>query len=320
MAFTDHSDLFGSVHEDGLNLVLRHLMRQRPSLFNYATPEFHLRPELFCVEIDVDDRVKQAGDPTFTELEPLPILGAPLHLGINFCVQLTAAKIDFHRGQAISLPEEIGTLEQQRFSLMARANAGIDCPSQELIDELVPQIERHLLEQQELAVGEVEERPQPVRASLAARADVVATRGVKPLRGVVRIPPREVFVLPTRELGCFDLALYIVGHFEWGGVPGSQQQWLKVRLDGLELVDIQPRPLEDQIECYVKTVLKLGILPRVMVPMEKLVLDITATLAQRGLQLGKQVTLSPSAVPADVAHNPAVEDDQLKAFIKLSIA
>ena len=37
MAFTDESDVFGSVHEDGINLVVRHLMRQRPSLFNYAT-------------------------------------------------------------------------------------------------------------------------------------------------------------------------------------------------------------------------------------------------------------------------------------------
>ena len=37
MAFTDHSDLFAAVHEHGINTTIGHLMRQRPSLFNYAT-------------------------------------------------------------------------------------------------------------------------------------------------------------------------------------------------------------------------------------------------------------------------------------------
>jgi hypothetical protein len=36
--------------------------------------------------------------------------------------------------------------------------------------------------------------------------------------------------------------------------------------------------------------------------------------------LGKQVTLEPSAVPADVPNNPAVEEDQLKVFVKLVVA
>ena len=37
MAFTDHSDLFAAVHEHGINTTIGQLMRQRPSLFNYAT-------------------------------------------------------------------------------------------------------------------------------------------------------------------------------------------------------------------------------------------------------------------------------------------
>jgi hypothetical protein len=37
MAFTDNADLFASVGEDGINLVVRHIMRQRPSLVNYGT-------------------------------------------------------------------------------------------------------------------------------------------------------------------------------------------------------------------------------------------------------------------------------------------
>lgn len=37
MAFTNHSGLFAAVHENGINATIGHLMRQRPSLFNYAT-------------------------------------------------------------------------------------------------------------------------------------------------------------------------------------------------------------------------------------------------------------------------------------------
>jgi hypothetical protein len=327
MAFTDRSDLFGSVHEDGLNLVVRHLMRQRPSLFNYATPEFAISPRMFCKPIEAHQRVLDAGNPLFTELEPLPVFGAPFDLGINFCLQVTEAAVDFHRGQVIALPEELGELGEQRFSLVARALGGIDCPSQEYIDQLLPEIEKHLLEQQELAVGEVEDDKHHAgfggqaadRRSAAANA-VAGGRDGKPLRGSVRVPPKSVSVFPTRRLECFELSLFIVGYCEWGTVGGSQQAWLKTRLAGLEVVDLQPVVLENQIECYLTTVLKLGVLPRLIVPLEKMMLDITATVKEQGLVLGKHVTLGPSAVPGDVSHNPAIEEDQLKAFAKLTIA
>ena len=48
MALTDDCDLFASLHEDGLNKVVRHVMRQRPSLFNYATPDIIANRELWC--------------------------------------------------------------------------------------------------------------------------------------------------------------------------------------------------------------------------------------------------------------------------------
>ena len=37
MALTDQSDIFASVTEDGLNRFAEHIMRKRPSLFNYGT-------------------------------------------------------------------------------------------------------------------------------------------------------------------------------------------------------------------------------------------------------------------------------------------
>ena len=37
MAHTDHSDVYGALHEEGINRVVTHLQHKRPSLFNYGT-------------------------------------------------------------------------------------------------------------------------------------------------------------------------------------------------------------------------------------------------------------------------------------------
>jgi hypothetical protein len=77
--------------------------------------------------------------------------------------------------------------------------------------------------------------------------------------------------------------------------------------------------MEDMIECYIRAVLRLGILPRMSIAIEKMVLDITKMLQEQGLTIGETITLEPAPVPASVPNNPAVEDDQLKVFINLVI-
>lgn len=310
MPFTDHSDLFGAVHEDSINRLVRHIMRQRPSLFNYATPFFHNNLEMFCARFEVDDKVLKAKNPLFTEQEPLPILGAPLPIGLNFCLQLSEAAIDFHPGNVFGLPPELGSLTAQRFALHLKGCMGMDCPTKEIINELLPHIERFLVSRQQLAAGETKEQVAGTFTHYTPPMAAVDNRDRERQR---TIP------LPTRQLICFCLELYAVGYFEWGTVPGSQQIWLKPRLDGLEIVDIEPRDMENAIECYLTTVLKLGILPRLIIPLEKMVLDISKEFQKMGLTLGRTVQLEPSAVPADVPNNPAVEDDQIKAFFKLTV-
>ncbi len=50
MAFTDRSDLFAAVHENGINATIGQLMLQRPSMFNYATILFtQALSSQFCV-------------------------------------------------------------------------------------------------------------------------------------------------------------------------------------------------------------------------------------------------------------------------------
>ena len=58
MAFTDNCDLFASVHEDGVNRVIEHIRRQRPSWFNYATADYaDPYAKLWCAKIDVTSDV-----------------------------------------------------------------------------------------------------------------------------------------------------------------------------------------------------------------------------------------------------------------------
>lgn len=293
MPFTDHSDLYGSVHEDGINFVVRHVMHQRPSLFNYATAFFSKRPDLFCVPIEAAPEVEKAGNPLFTQEDPLPVFGAPTPIGLNWCLQFTDVRIDFHPGNAIGLPPELGVLSAQRLALRLRGCFGLDCPSEDLIHELLPIIE-----------------------ALAVASDV---RGLAQAAAPSRVPSREPVVLPTRKLLCVCLELFAVAHFEWGPVGDPHSQWLKLRLDGLEIVDLRPAEMEDMIECYVRTVLRLGLLPRLSRPIDSLILNLTDLLKEQGIAIGQRITLQPAPVPVAVPNNPAVESDQLMAFINLAV-
>ncbi len=292
MPFTDHSDLYGSVHEDGINLVVRHLMRQRPSLFHYATAFFahpeHLR--LLCVPIEAAPEVRSAGNPLFTEQDPLPVFGAPTPIGLNWCFQLTDVRLDFHPGNAIGLPPELGALPGQRLAMHMRGCFGLDCPSEDLIREMLPAIEA-----------------------------IAAAEGQDFTRLGRTAPSREMVVLPTRRLRCFCLGLFAVAHFEWGPIGAPDAQWLKLRLDGLEIVDLQPAEMEDLIECYARTVLRLGLLPRLSRPIASMILNITDLLKKQGIAVGQEILLQPTPTPADVSNNPAVESDQLMAFINMEV-
>jgi hypothetical protein len=357
MAFTDQCDVFGAVQEEGINRVVRHLMRQRPSLFNYATVFFRNNPDKLCSPIDAAQTVRDAGNPLFTIQDPLPILGAARKLGVNFCVQFTDFQIDFHPGNVFPLPPELNPLPAQRFAARFRACVGLDCPSADVIADFINRMEQAAVANKQLFTGDPPQ-PQTRRFANPSRATSHITRAARaaatavgtiarraaptditisrsPIRrpdvfddiaidldDMVLDPGRfepEIVVLPTRQLMCVCLELFVVGHFEWGSVGGSQTTWLKPRLDGIEIVDLQPTPLENMIECYITTTLRLGILPRMIVPMETMTLNITKMLQEQGLAVGDAITLRPATVPNEVAANPSVENNELKVFLKLDI-
>jgi hypothetical protein len=287
MAFTDRSDLFAAVHENGINATISQLMLQRPSMFNYATILFtQALSSQFCVPITTPP----GGGPLFTVEPQLPVLGAPRPLGLDWCLQLTSVSVDLYPGNTLTLPPELDPIGRQQFALHLRACFGLACPDDRVVENLTAEMEAAV-------AASIRSAPDDRSGSTAA--------AVQPV--------------PSANVICTCLQLFGVGHFQGGTIGSDPQQWLKVRLDGLEVVDLVPSSLEDIVECYLRLVLRLGVLPRLIVPMESLVLDITRMLQDNGTAIGQHVTLVPAAVPADVPDNPAVEDDQLKVFFNLKV-
>ncbi|HLH44507.1 MAG TPA: hypothetical protein VKV74_16060 [Bryobacteraceae bacterium] len=139
MAFTDNCDLFLAVHEDGVNLVVQHVMRQRPSWFNFATADVANNPKLWCSQPQFTKDVVSHNNPIFHVEPPVPYIGADSPpASIGFCAQLTKALIDFHPGNKIALPAELHPpLPAQRFSFQFRICGGLECAPDEEV-QVIP--------------------------------------------------------------------------------------------------------------------------------------------------------------------------------------
>lgn len=274
MPFTDVSDLYGAVNEEGINLVVRHVMRKRPSLFNYGTQAVLVNPALHCVRIDAAPEVVANGNPLMTREDPIEIVGTNGQYGLDFCAQLTELKVDFHPGGAISLPPELAPLDAQRFAISATACAGIGCPSEDWLRRLPPI--------RPLPPKRDDDRPEP------------------------KLPPTPI---PVDRLNCFCLSLFVEAHFEVSGT--ATDPVLEARVDGVEIVDLTPQPLEDSIECYLRLVLQLVVLPRLGVAVTTLLGKLRESLPP-----GTDVE-APSGTPA-IPHNPSVEQDELRLRLNVT--
>jgi hypothetical protein len=138
MALTDNCDLFAAVHEDGVNRVIRHIRRQRPSWFNYGSADVAANREVWCAQIDVTKDVIKFANPFFTVMPPFPVIGSgnPVFL-TGFCAQLTRAGIDFFPGTTINLPPDLNPpLKPQQFSLELRVCGGLVCASERELEQI----------------------------------------------------------------------------------------------------------------------------------------------------------------------------------------
>lgn len=277
MAFTDNCDLYAAIHEDGVNRVIGHIMRQRPSMFNYATADVAGNRELWCEFVEFTDDVQKYGNPIFSVQAPIPVLGTDSPpVGLSFCAQLTRAELDFHPSNVISLPPELlPPLNEQRFALHIRICAALGCASEQEIDSI----------------------PVPNAPPTHQNPDG------RPQRET--LPPVHL----QGSLKCFCLDVFVVGHYERAFI-GSKESLLG-KVDGIEIVDVKPDELEENIECYIKTAVRLALRQKLTIPLSTFF--VSFPLFGMGT-----VILSPTPNPP-LPNNPAIEEDQLKAFITMMV-
>jgi hypothetical protein len=288
MALTSHSDFYVSVNDAGINRIVKHLMRQRPSLFNYGTSFVLRSSELFCQRIDAAPEVLEAGNQLITVLDPLPLIGT--NLGLNFLVQLTEAKIDFHPNNIISLPPELSPLANQRLGFNFQVCAGIGCPTDRL--PLPRKFISSVLTTTRLSTS---------RAFVGGSIS-------QPPKGEVFLPVQEnIVVIPTSKLECFCLGIFAIAGAKITGPAGNQT--ILPTIDDIEIVDLKPDGLENSIECYALLALNNGIIP----PLADSISNLAFNIIDLPQNMGKLRVSGSQIVP----NNPAIEEDQLKAFINL---
>lgn len=272
MAFTDNCELYAAMHEKGVNKIVDHIMRQRPSLFNYATADVAGDKKKWCEPVEFTDDVTNYGDPIFSVQPPIPVIGADWPpVGLSFCAQLTKAKIDFHESNVLTLPPELSPpLNEQRFALYFKVCGALGCPSAERIDSI----------------------PIPPK-------DPVQTHVPPP------VPPVHI----PGELNCFCLDVYAICRVEREFIDSRES--LVGKVDDIEIVDIAPDGLEENIECYIKTAVSLVLRQKLAIPLSTFFISFPLF----GMAT---VTLSPTPNPP-VPYNPAIEDDQIKAFMTMTV-
>lgn len=273
MAFTDNCDLFASIHEEGANRIGQHIMRQRPSLFNYATADVAANRELWCQIPEFTSDVTKFGNPIFTVLPYLPVIGADSPpVGLGFCVQVLRAQVDFHPSNVIGLPSELGSkLKEQQLAVELKICGGIRCPDRDVLDKI------------------------PVTPTGAAGKE--NQRELPPL---VPVPGKML---------CFCLDVFATAHVAREFINGKD--WLVGKVDGVEIVDVKPGGLESNMECYIRTAVTLFLRQKLAIPLETFFFDFPL--------FGSTVSLFPTPNPP-VPHNPAIEEDQLKAFVTMTVA
>jgi hypothetical protein len=317
MSLTANCDFYAAIHDEGINRVIRHLMRQRPSLFNYGSSLLASNPEMLCERIEADSAVVSNNNPLVTVLDPLPVIGlsgfpggsiAPTGLALNFAAQLSKGQIDFFPGNVFTLPSELGSLARQRLAVHFRVCAGIGCPSREFplpgrprpLGTNIIRNERLITNNSRISVSD-----------LAIRNNNNNNDG-----GLVVSDPRDdkVITLPTAKLECFCLDLFATAGAKITGTVGNQRIGLSV--DGIEIVDLKPEGLENAIECYARLVLNYGLLPPISEFVSKLAFDLhqIPTSTTGDVQVSGAIQVSASTA---VPNNPAIEEDQLKTFVNL---
>lgn len=284
MPLTANCDVFTSLSEQAINNVIANVTRQRPSLFNYGTATFVANPQMMCHEIETAPGLPPS-QPRVTLESPIPVPGTGGAWGMEYCAQLSKLVIDFHKGNVITLPPELGPeLGEQKLALQMEVCGGIACPDPKTL----------------AAIGDKEAWRYPLIDPLqAVRGEKEPPRQEQPPRGGMQTVP-----IARDRIHCFCLSLYVVASVR--RVSGPSGPALAIELEGLEIVDLKPDGLEESIECLLTATLVLGVLPRLRLSISDLVLDLDEYGA---------LTIGLTPISAAVPFNPSVADDALSVLV-----
>ena len=326
MSYTDHSDVYGALHEDGINNVLDHLRHKRPSLFNYGTPRVvagahrrqggvdtphtpsrrRVQSLVPCEEIAYAPEVRDRrwNNPLMTEEDPLPVLGTDGLVGLDFAVQVTDMGIDF------APPSGDAAFKEQQYAAHVTVCAGLGCPTDESFDEALGAIEEfrdYVNGRENLSLGEALEDETLLREF-----------------GLPLVPPAE-------RLHCFCLEIAVIGHVTMVDRPTVEgpltvPQSPKFHIDDIRITDTEaldefslPRGLVASLECYVEVFLRLAVFPSVAESVERTVQQVlsmqTPVLTLAGVTATVELPTS-----GDVPHNPAIEEDELRMYVDVDVA
>jgi hypothetical protein len=299
MALTDRSDLYASFKEDDINRLLKWVMQLRPSLFNYATTDVEARyvndRKLLCAPIKPHPMVREMAQPLFTRQAPLQLPGT--QLGVSYLVQLSDLKIDFHPKTTVALPPELDPLKPQNLAIELKLCGAIGCPDEKTIAQFIP------------PPPDPERKPaSPLVSKTDSRRSATTKDGGK---------NDEVIPLGFESLHCFCLKALVTGGMRV--TRYHDRPYLEPYLDGFEIVDIQPAELENSLECLVKLLLKLVVLPKLRMLLSDLTFDITEK-ARDYFPTHVKLTVEPTPTSSKLPNNPAIEDDQLKVYVNLEVA
>ena len=339
MALTSNSDLYAAVHDEGINRIVKHVMRQRPSLFNYGTILVKLNPSLLCSRVDAAPGVTELVTllprvpllpSDVTNIQALTDLGIDLsaatNIGLDFAAQLTELKVDFHPGDAITLPPELTPpLQPQRMAFTGKLCAGISCIPKDIRRKFPPivvdlgnpgMIRRSGRKRSQRSIGYLNSDGHisdtaAYNFSTADASTMLNLPSRDPIR--TRFPPFPIFpIFPIDKLECFCLELFGIASSQFQGQAGNQKMLLNV--DGIELKDLAPVGLENSIECYMEMLLERVLLPQISDVVSELAFSLHELPPPPDPpNLGSIQISAATTVP----NNPAIEDNQLKLFINL---
>jgi hypothetical protein len=276
---------------------------------------------MMCEQISAHPNVTKF----ITVLEPVPLISPDLglgesesvRLGLDFCVQLTDLEIDFHPGNIFNMPAQLNPpLGIQNFAIRAKVCAGVSCIPRELLETFtfVPPV-FGTIGVLRRARKSYTQFARPLATPLVNNPFVYGTKKGQVSDYMVEsttilnpFPPIVVgpIVIVPQKMNCFCIEFFAKGHVDFTGPVGQQR--IEMKIDDVEIVDIEPEGLENILECYIHLLIDRMIMPQVTTAASQFLFGT--------IDLGDVGEISISAA-SGVANNPSVEEDQVKTFVNL---